>query len=133
MSQEMCRSSHMKKISGLEEKLVRQAGMLEELVDKVLFVVIIHHMKTVIFCWNFLEVKHGTLQILISLHILIFIFMLFKVPLMVEKLNSKKLKGDDSKSMEEKVKVAETKLKEMQEESRAKEEDMHKVYDLVNR
>ena len=52
---------------------------------------------------------------------------------MVEKLNSKKLKGDDSKSMEEKVKVAETKLKEMQEESRAKEEDMHKVYDLVNR
>ena len=52
---------------------------------------------------------------------------------MVEKLNSKKLKGDDSKSMEEKVKVAETKLKEMQEESRAKEKDMHKVYDLVNR
>ena len=64
------------------------------------------------------------------------VFMFSKVPVMVEKLNSKKLKGDDSKSllaMEEKVKVAETKLKEMQEESRAKEADMHKVYDLVNR
>ena len=64
------------------------------------------------------------------------VFMFSKVPVMMEKLNSKKLKGDDSKSllaMEEKVKVAETKLKEMQEESRAKEADMHKVYDLVNR
>ena len=57
--------------------------------------------------------------------------MLFKVPAMVEKL-----KGDDSKSliaMEEKVKVAEVKLKKVEEESRAKEADMHKVYDLVNR
>ena len=47
-----------------------------------------------------------------------------------------KLKGDDSKSliaMEEKVKAAEVKLKKVEEESRAKEADMHKVYDLVNR
>ena len=57
--------------------------------------------------------------------------MLFKVPVMVEKL-----KGDDSKSliaMEEKVKMGEVKLKKVEEESRAKEADMHKVYDLVNR
>ena len=57
--------------------------------------------------------------------------MLFKVPAMVEKL-----KGDDSKSliaMEEKVKMGEVKLKKVEEESRAKEADMHKVYDLVNR
>ena len=54
---------------------------------------------------------------------------------MVENLNSK-LKGEDSKSiiaMEKKVKVAEVKLKEVEEESRAKEADMHKVYDLVHR
>ena len=47
-----------------------------------------------------------------------------------------KLKGDDSKSliaMEEKVKMGEVKLKKVEEESRAKEADMHKVYDLVNR
>ena len=40
-SQEMCTSSHVTKIAGLEEKLVRQAGMLEEVVDKVLVVIII--------------------------------------------------------------------------------------------
>ena len=53
----------------------------------------------------------------------------------IENLNSK-FKGEDRKSiiaMEKKVKVAEVKLKEVEEESRAKEADMHKVYDLVNR
>ena len=61
--------------------------------------------------------------------------MLFKVPALVENLNSN-FKGEDSKSIiatEKKVKVAEVKLKEVEEESRAKEADMHKVYDLVNR
>ena len=54
---------------------------------------------------------------------------------MVEELNSK-LKENDCKSLvalEEKVKVSEVKLREVEEESRAKEADMHKVYDLVNR
>ena len=47
-SQEMCTSSHVTKIAGLEEKLVRQAGMLEEVVDKVLVVIIILQMNMII-------------------------------------------------------------------------------------
>ena len=39
----------------------------------------------------------------------------------------------NSVSMEEKVRVVEAKLREVEEESRAKEADMYKVYDLVNR
>ena len=114
-----------------------------------------------------------SLLILISLQIiliLVFIMVLFKVPAMVDEFNSK-IKEDGGKSlvtMEEKVKVAEVKLRvveeeltiitmmimititmiilititmmllkvklrEVEEESRAKEADMHKVYDLVNR
>ena len=38
-SQEICRSSHVKRIAVLEERLVRQTGMLEELVVKVFFFV----------------------------------------------------------------------------------------------
>ena len=41
-SQEMCTSTHVTKIEGLEERLARQAGMLEEVVDKVLLVIIIN-------------------------------------------------------------------------------------------
>ena len=46
-SQEMCGSTHVTKIAGLEEKLVRQAGMLEEVVDKVLVVIIILQINNV--------------------------------------------------------------------------------------
>ena len=41
--------------------------------------------------------------------------------------------GKSLVALEEKVKVSEVKLKEVEAESRAKEADMHKVYDLVNR
>ena len=123
----MCTSSHVTKIAGLEEKLVRQAGMLEEVVDKVLVVIIILKINMI---------SSRCLHNFISLYIIIILAcMLFKVPAMVEDFNSK-LKGDDSKgliAMDEKVKVAELKLKKVEEESRAKEADMHKVYDLVNR
>ena len=44
----MCASSHVTKIADLEEKLVRQAGMLEEVVDKVLVVIIILQMNMII-------------------------------------------------------------------------------------
>ena len=52
------------------------------------------------------------------------------MPALVDEVNAK-LK--DLVALEEKVKVAEWKLKEVEEESRAKEADMLKVYDLVNR
>ena len=52
------------------------------------------------------------------------------MPALVDEVNAK-LK--DMIALEEKVKVAESKVKEVEEESRAKEADMLKVYDLVNR
>ena len=52
------------------------------------------------------------------------------MPELVDEVNAK-LK--DLVTLEEKVKVAESKVKEVEEESRAKEADMLKVYDLVNR
>ena len=52
---------------------------------------------------------------------------------MVEEFNSKLKEDGNSVSMEEKARVVEAKLREVEEESRAKEADMHKVYDLVNR
>ena len=52
------------------------------------------------------------------------------MPALVDEVNAK-LK--DIVALEEKVKVAESKVKEVEEESRAKEADMLKVYDLVNR
>ena len=52
------------------------------------------------------------------------------MPALVDEVNAK-LK--DMVALEEKVKVAESKVKEVEEESRAKEVDMLKVYDLVNR
>ena len=55
-SQEVCTSSHVTKIAGLEEKLVRQAGMLEEVVDKVLVVIIILiQISMIIFYWILLS------------------------------------------------------------------------------
>ena len=52
------------------------------------------------------------------------------MPELVDEVNAK-LK--DMVALEEKVKVAEKKVNEVEEESRAKEADMLKVYDLVNR
>ena len=52
------------------------------------------------------------------------------MPALVDEVNAK-LK--DMVALEEKVKVAEKKVNEVEEESRAKEADMLKVYDLVNR
>ena len=52
------------------------------------------------------------------------------MPALVDEVNAK-LK--DLVALEEKVKVAQLKVKEVEEESRAKEADMLKVYDLVNR
>ena len=52
---------------------------------------------------------------------------------MVEEFNYKLKEDGNSVSKEEKVRVVEAKLREVEEESRAKEADMYKVYDLVNR
>ena len=52
------------------------------------------------------------------------------MPALVDEVNAK-LK--DMVALEEKMKVAEKKVNEVEEESRAKEADMLKVYDLVNR
>ena len=52
------------------------------------------------------------------------------MPALVDEVNAKL---QDMVALEEKVKVAEKKVNEVEEESRAKEADMLKVYDLVNR
>ena len=52
------------------------------------------------------------------------------MPALVDEVNAKL---QDMVALEEKVKVAESKVKKVEEESRAKEADMLKVYDLVNR
>ena len=51
-SQELCTSNHVMKIEGLEEKLVRQAEMLGEVVDKVLFVIVILQINLIILIVN---------------------------------------------------------------------------------